>query len=431
MYANISATELSRMIHQKQAKPSEICAYFLAQSEKKNPQLNIFNAVNKESAMNQALEMDNMNITAETSPVFGLPIALKDNISTIDLPTTCSSKMLKNYQPVFDAAVTERLREQNAIIFGKTNMNEFAVDTSDNTMADAVAVAENCVPFSLTSYAGGGAVKSASAHGLISYKPSRGAVSRHGLIPLAGSFDQIGTLCRTVSDTAMLAKIICNHDTRDSISNPNFTPDFSQLKTFDIKKKRIGILNERADNRINSTAKIYESLGAESVDISIPSLKHIIPAYYAILYAEASSNLSRLDGIRFGCRSKNYDDIDSLYINSRTEGFGLAVKKAIMLGTYILTAGNIDVYYKKACILKKQITDEFTKAFELCDIIILPTEDEADVTTASFTGLPAVSIPHAESGNIQLIGNSFDDENLLKFAYALERESNVLKKGAD
>jgi aspartyl-tRNA(Asn)/glutamyl-tRNA(Gln) amidotransferase subunit A len=434
MYANISAAELSCMIHKKEIKPSEICAYFLNQTDKNNPKLNIFNALNKDAITKQAEEMDKMQITPETPAIFGLPIALKDNICTMDLPTTCSSKMLQNYRSMFDSTVSARLKTQGALILGKTNMDEFGVSSEGgNFAADsaAAAVAADCVPFSLSSDTGGSISKSASVHSLVGYRPSYGAVSRYGLIPLAGSFDQIGTLCRTVSDTAILAAVICGHDENDSKSNPRFSPDFSQINQFNLKGKKIGVLEERLNDETDYSVKLYESLGAESVNISIPSMDYVLPSYYAILYAEASSNLSRFDGIRFGHRSEKCEDIDSLYINSRTEGFGLGVKKAIILGTYILSAGNIDVYYKKACMLRKQIIDEIKEAFKLCDVIITPVKAESDTVPAALAGLPSVSMPCMQNSkgtpaNIQLMGNPFDDENLLRFAYILESE---LKKG--
>jgi len=441
MFENIDITGLSHMIHQKEVKPSEVISYFCTQAEKSS-QLNAFNFLNAESAMEYAKELDKQPITPETSALFGIPIAVKDNICTMDMPTTCSSKMLQNFRPTFDATAVTRLRSQGAVLFGKTNMDEFGASSgSDNSIfgrvsnpyntnisadGSAVAVAANIAPISLASDTGGSIRKPAALCNLVGYKPTRGAVSRYGLIGYSGSFDQIGVLARSVSDAALIMTVIGGHDAKDATSNPNFSFDISKLEALNIKGKKIGIVDEYCTD-VMSVAKKYEALGAELIKVSLPSIANCLPAYYAIAYAEASSSLSKLDGIRFGHRSENYNDIDSLYTNSRTEGFSLETQKQIIIGTYVLSSGNYDLYYKKARIVQAMLREEFNSAFSKCDIVLAPSmhNDEphqADICTApaSLVGLPAVSVP--DTIGFQFIGKSFEDADLLSFAQILERE---------
>jgi len=477
MFENITVVELSRMIRKKDVKPSEVCADFLARANKTEPKINAFITHTPDNVIQRAKELDEEIITPETSPVFGLPIAVKDNICTIDMPTTCASKMLENFRPTYDATVVSRLKEQGAVIMGKTNMDEFAMGASGETSAygrvynphdltrspggsscgSAAAVAAGSVPFSLGSDTGGSIRQPASFCGLVGYKPSYGAVSRYGLLAYANSFDQIGSICRTVSDVALLTTAIAGHDTHDSTSNPAFVADFSSIEEFNVKGKKIGILKECFANGIDdevyaavmSVKKTYESLGAEIIEISIPSIENSLPAYYTIALAEASSGLSKLDGIRFGYRTSNYTDMDSLYINSRTEGFGDEVKKRIIIGTYLLSAGNYEVYYKKSRIIQSMIRDDFSNAFKECDILLTPVTPKTaypfgqketdpaalylgDICTVpvNMAGLPAISIPCGKDSEnlpigVQLIGNKFKDADLLGFACAFERENNL------
>lgn len=493
-YIYMSASELSRLIHQKEVKPSEICAAFLSRIEALESKVNAFITLDKESVMRRGKELDDIPVTPETSAVFGLPIAVKDNICTFDMPATCASKMLADFKPPYDATVVSNLREQGAVIMGKTNMDEFAMGSScENSYfgashnphdltrmtggtsgGSAAAVAAGMTPLSLGSDTGGSIRQPASYCGAVGYKPTYGIVSRYGLLAYAGSFDTIGTITRTVSDAALLAHSIAGHDTMDATSVPKTILDYSNLSNilsnieqFDVKGKKIGVpkeyfhgnignitgLNEDIRTAVMSAAETYKFMGAELIDISLPLTEYCLPVYHIIAAAEASSNLAKYDGLRYGYRAKDFDgkDIESLYVNSRTEGFGTEVKKRIIAGTYVLSAGNYDIYYKKARIVQSMIRQEFKSAFEKCDIILTPVTPniafkigEKRVTTESYesyltdiytvpvnlAGLPAVSVPCGKDGNnmpvgVQLIGKRFDDGNLFGFARAFERESGI------
>ena len=420
MYEKMSAVEISRIIQKREAKPSEICADFLAQIDNLNSQTNAFITIDKDAVLNRVRELDELQSSGGDLPaMFGLPVAIKDNICTKDLPTTCASKILEDFRPPYDATVVSRLRENGAIILGKTNMGEFGISANETSNeGNANAVASGMAPFALgTDY-----------HGVVGYKPTYGAISRYGVISCSGSFDTVGTTTRTVADAALLASAISGHDAYDATSNPQYTPDFSNIIEGDefslnnIKGKKIGILKEfLADDThavVSKTAELYKSLGADIVKVSIPAVEYALAAYYTIAFAEASSNLSKFDGMQFGRRSQNFTDIDSLYINSRTEFLGEEVKKRIILGTYTLMAGNYDDYYKKARNAQQLLREQFKAAFAECDVILTPTSFNSDMfnVPAKVIGLPAVSMPLS----IQLIGKSFDDVQLMAFAQALE-----------
>ena len=467
----MSATELARLIHQKEAKPSEICRAFLACAVETEPKIKAFITLEGELAMAQAEVLDAMAITEDTPAVFGLPFAVKDNICTADMPTTCASKMLQNFRPTYNATVVTRLQRQGAVLVGKTNMDEFAMgqnsessifgrthnpqDMNSSSDGSAAAVAAGSVPLSLGTDMDGSLRRSGSSCGLVGYKPSYGAVSRYGLISSSSSFDQIGPLCRTVSDAALLTAAIAGYDAMDSMSNPQFVPDFSNVESFAVKGRTIGIVKELFGEDVNddvrrvtlSAAKVYESLGATVIEISIPEIAHSLPVYHTIAMAEASSNLAKLDGVRFGYRAPNVTDMDSLYINSRTEGFGDEVKGRILVGTYLLTTGNYEVYYKKARVLRGRLCEAFQTAFETCDFLLTPTTPKAppvygqketdmgalyasNICTIpmNVAGLPAISVPHEINREglpigVQFIGRRFADADLLGFARVLERES--------
>ena len=413
MFKNLSMSEISSLIHKKDAKPSEVCSYFISCAKKDNSSMRTFNYINEEAAMNTGKELD---VQPEpSSDVFGIPIAVKDNICTVDMPTTCSSFMLKNYFSPFDATAILNLRNAGAVIMGKTNMDEFGLGYKfDGT---AKAVASGLAPGGISSDTGGTLLFPAASCGVIGYRPSYGLVSRHGLIANAGSFDQIGIVAKTVNDVRKLASVICSFDANDSTSQPNITPDFSVDDDFDLKGKKVGIFS----NSEIVAQKVINSLGAELINICLPSIEYCQMAFCTIMLAEASSNLSKFDGVRFGHRSANSSDVDSLYINSRTEGFGLLAKEHIIAGNYILSSGNYDPYYRKARILQSMIVKELAEAFKNCDVIlapILPDEECLDYAAlASLGKLPAVALP----GAVQLIGKRFDDANMLKFAHLLEK----------
>ena len=332
---------------------------------------------------------------AKTSPIFGMTVAVADNICTADMPTTCASKMLADFKSPYDATVVARLKEQGAIIVGKANMDEFNICPS---IKIAETVASGCVRFTLASDTCGQIRIPAANLGLVGYKPSYGAVSRLGLLSYSNSFDQIGAIARNVSNAALLISAVSGHDESDATTNPKFIPDFSGIDNFNIKGKIIGRIND---------------------NIFLPTAEYAASIYAIIASAEASSNLAKYDGLRYGYRTANFkeNDVDSLYINSRTEGFGEEVKRLIIAGTYVLSSENYDAYYKRARVAMAMLREEIKAAFEKCDVILTPVSLETAVL-ANIAGLPAISLPQ----NIQLIGKRFDDANLLGFARALEIE---------
>jgi aspartyl-tRNA(Asn)/glutamyl-tRNA(Gln) amidotransferase subunit A len=318
----------------------------------------------------------------------------------------------------------------------------------------AAAVAASSAPLSLGSDTGGSVRQPAACCGLVGYKPSYGAVSRYGLIAYAGSFDQIGPICKNVTDAALLMAAIAGHDALDAMSHPQAVFDFASINNFCVKGKKIGILREcftegisgEVREAVMSAVKAFESLGAETADVTVPNIEHSLPAYYAMALAEASSGLSKLDGIRFGHRVASCPDIDSLYVNSRTEGFGEEVKKRIIIGTYLLSAGNYEIYYKKARIIRAMLRDGFAAAFSQFDILLAPVMPKAahalgqretdpaalylsDICTVpvNLAGLPAISVPCGKGAGalpigVQLIGRWLGDADLLGFARAYEQE---------
>ena len=426
MYDKMSAVEISRIIRKREAKPSEICADFLAQIDNLNSQINAFITIDKDAVLSRARELDELQSSGGAlTAMFGLPVAIKDNICTRDLPTTCASQMLENFCPPYDATVVSRLRENGAIILGKTNMDEFGI-SANGTLSEgnANAVTSGMVPLAIGN----------DYCGVVGYKPTYGAISRYGVISCSGSFDTVGTTTRTVADAALLASAISGHDPYDATSNPKYTPDFSNIieaKDFSLKGKKIGILKEfLADDRhavVSKAAEIYESLGADIVEVSIPAIEYAMAAYYTIAFAETSSNLSKFDGMQFGKRSQNFSDIDSLYINSRTEFLGEEVKQRIILGTYTLMAGNYDDYYKKARAAQQLLREQFKAAYAECDIMLTPMSFSSDIfaVPANVVRLPTVSVPFSKDADespmsVQLIGKHFDDVQLMAFAQALE-----------
>ena len=412
MFNNLSISEISSLIQKKDVKPSEVCSNFISWAKEDISSVKTFNYIDEEATLNKAKELDSQ--PEPSSAVFGIPIAVKDNICTVDMPTTCSSFMLKNYVSPFDATAILNLRNAGAVIMGKTNIDEFGLDHKfDGT---AKAVSSGLAPAGISSDTGGTLLFPAANCGVIGYRPSYGLVSRHGLIANAGSFDQIGVVAKSVADVTILASVICSFDTNDSTSQPNITPDFSVDNKFNLKGKKIGVISHSE----NDAQKVFKSLGAEVAHISLPSIEYSHMAFYTIMLAEVSSNLSKFDGIRFGHRSVKSSDIDSLYVNSRTEGFGLLAKKHIIAGNYILSSGNYDQYYRKARILQSMIAKELAEVFKNCDVILAPTLPNElcldYAALASLGKLPAVAM----SGQKLLIGKRFDDATLLKFAHVIE-----------
>lgn len=434
--------------------------------------------LDKENALKQAAKVDAMIAQGEEiAPLAGIPGAIKDNISTKGLRTTCSSKMLENFIPVYDAHVIENLRKDETIFLGKTNMDEFAMGSTTETShfqathnpwnlervpggssgGSAAAIAAGEAIWTLGSDTGGSIRQPASFNGCVGIKPTYGRVSRYGCVAFASSLDQIGPITRDVTDAALVLNTICGVDGHDSTSLPNEVPDFTKALRQDVKGLRIGIPKEYYGDGIDAKVKEqiqlaiakYKELGAEIVDVSLPHTEYAVITYYIIAPAEASANLGRYDGVRYGYRNKAAQSAPEMTTASRTEGFGYEVRRRIMLGTYVLSSGYYDAYYNKAMQIRTLIRNDFTAAFEKCDVLLTPTSPVVaypidgkmdplamymlDVTTipVNMAGLPGISIPCGFADGMpvgmQLIGKVLDEETLLRAAYTFEQATEFHK----
>lgn len=413
----------------------------------------------------------------EMGPLAGVPIAIKDNLCTRGVKTTCASKMLENFIPPYDATVIKNLKNAGAIILGKVNMDEFAMGGSTENSAffkthnpvnlnkvpggssggSAAVVAGNMAPISLGSDTGGSIRQPASFCGIVGLKPTYGLVSRYGLVAFASSLDQVGPMGKDVEDVAVLLNAIAGHDEMDSTSAKVEKKDYTKALVNDVKGMKIGIpkeffeegVNQEVKEKVMLAAKKFEELGAIVEECSLPTTEYALPTYYIIACAEASSNLGRFDGIRYGYRTKNYETLQDIFRNSRSEGFGEEVKRRIILGTYVLSAGYYDAYYKKAQKVRTLVKQGFDKAFENYDLLLTPTAPTtafdigskisnplemymADILTVpiNIAGVPALSIScgNAKDGlpiGMQLIGKHFDEETILRAAYTYEKNKEV------
>lgn len=472
---------IGKLLRDKEISCTELTEKYIKAIEAENKKLNAYVNITAEAAMKTAKDVDGKISRGEIlHPLEGIPMTLKDNISTKDIETTCCSNILKGYVPVYDATVWDILKNQNAVLLGKSNMDEFAMGSSCETSCfggalnpcsinhvaggssggAASAVGGNIAVYGLGSDTGGSVRQPASFCGLVGLKPTYGTVSRYGLIAYASSFDQIGPITSTVEDAAIVYDSISIYDKNDATSQGSRTKTTLTLKD-SIKGMKIGIAKEyfegiRDDVResIENALKVYEYLGAELVSISLPQLKHALPVYYILACAEASSNLGRYDGIRYGYMTASYNDINEMICKTRSEGFGKEVKRRIMLGTYVLSAGYYDAYYKKAQQLRGALVNAFRDAFKKCDVIVSPTVPMTafelnftqkdpietymtDILTVpvNIAGLPAVSIPCGfdDKGlpiGMQIIGDSFDDAKILNAAYQYEQvvKNNIYKE---
>lgn len=481
-YFKYTAKEILDLLNKKEVSSLEVTESVYKRIEDKDPKIQAYLALNKEKAMAKAREIDDKRAkNIQVGKLAGIPMALKDNISTKDLTTTCSSKMLYNYKPPYDATTALKLAGDDAILLGKLNMDEFAMGSSTETShyqrtknpfdlshvpggssgGAAAAVASDEAFFTLGSDTGGSIRQPASYCGVVGMKPTYGAVSRYGLIAFASSLDQIGPFTKDVTDCALVMNSITGHDANDSTSADIKYPDYTKALVNDIKGMKIGIPKEyfgegisagvRAN--IDEAIKKFEELGAEIGECSMPNTEYAMPAYYIIAPAECSSNLSRYDGVRYGLRSEQEDTLMEMFCKTRNQGFGSEVKSRIMLGTYALSAGYYDAYYLKALRVRNLIKQDFDKAFEKFDILLTPTVPSTafkfgeisdpismylqDVCTipVNLAGLPGLSMPYGTSEGmpvgIQLIGKPFGEETILRAAYTLEQNSDktILKAG--
>ena len=473
-----SAAELQDLIKKKEVSIQELTAESYKRIDKVDGEVQAFLALNEEQATAQAKEMDQVPFE-ERGPLFGLPIGVKDNIVTEGIETTCASKILEGFNPIYDATVVHKLRDAGLITIGKLNMDEFAMGSSNENSAykntrnpwnlnhvpggssggSAAAVAAGEVPFSLGSDTGGSIRQPASFCGVVGMKPTYGRVSRFGLVAFASSLDQIGPVTRNVADNAFLLEAISGLDASDSTSANVDVPSFTKSLTGDIKGLRIAVpkeylgqgVGEASKQSVLDALKVLESLGATWEEVSLPHSKYALAAYYLLSSSEASSNLARFDGIRYGFRADNVENLMELYKETRAQGFGDEVKRRIMLGTYSLSAGSYDAYYRKAQQVRTLIKQDFDNVFEKYDVIIGPTtptpafkigENVKDPLTmyandiltipVNLAGVPGISIPCGFADGLplglQIIGKYFDEATIYRVAHAYEQATSFHKQ---
>ena len=456
---------------------TDVCRAALDRISAINPSLNAFNLVDADRALGRAAEIDRRRAAGETpGPLAGVPIALKDNMDVRGMRTTASSRILEHFVPPYDATVVRRLESAGAVIVGKTNCDEFAMGSSNENSAfgpvrnpwaldrvpggssggSAAAVAARCVPIALGSDTGGSVRQPASCCGVVGLKPTYGRVSRYGLLAFASSLDQIGPFARTVADAALVLSALAGADPCDATTAKEPVPDFSAALTGDVKDIRIGVprafvtdgVDEQVRRAYEAALDALRTAGAALVDIELPHAKYAVPVYYLVCTAEASSNLARYDGVKYGYRSRAAkDSLKEMYSRTRDEGFGPEVKRRIMLGTYVLSAGYYDAFYLKALQVRTLLKRDYDQAFDHVDVVAMPTtptpafklgEKTADplqmylgdifTVSANLAGLPGISVPCGFSNEglpigFQLMGRMFDEATLLRVADAYERST--------
>ncbi|MDE6208709.1 MAG: Asp-tRNA(Asn)/Glu-tRNA(Gln) amidotransferase subunit GatA [Lachnospiraceae bacterium] len=468
-----TATTLAAKIKAGEISAIEATKAVLEQIEKTEELYNCYVTIDKDGALKQAEEIQSKIESGElVSPLAGVPVAIKDNICTEGMLTTCSSKILGNFVPTFSAEVVENLKKAGAVIIGKTNMDEFAMGSTTETSAygvtrnpknpehvpggssggSAAAVAANECFYALGSDTGGSIRQPAGYCGVVGMKPTYSTVSRYGLIAYGSSLDQIGPLCKDVTDCATILDIISSHDTKDSTSVGKKT-DYTKALVNDVKGMKIGIprdyfgdgLDSEVKKAVLNAAKVLESRGAILEEFDLGLVEYAIPAYYTIAAAEASSNLERFDGIKYGYRTEEFSDLHNMYKKTRSEGFGAEVKRRIMLGSFVLSSGYYDAYYLKALKVKALIKKAFDDAFSKYDVILGPVAPTTapklgeslsdpikmylgDIYTISINlaGLPAISLPCGIASNglpigLQLIGDCYKENNIIQTAYTYEQ----------
>lgn len=459
------------MLHNKEISNKEMVedTFTLIES---NKHLNAFVTLNKEVSLKKAENLDN---NPSNLPLAGIPIAQKDLFCTKDLRTTCGSNMLSNFIPPYSATVIENLESAGCISIGKTNMDEFAMGSSNETSffgnvenpwgeglvpggssgGSASAVAAGIVAAASGTDTGGSIRQPASLCGITGLKPTYGRISRWGMIAFASSLDQAGPMARTAEDCAIMLNEMCSHDPKDTTSLDENIPDFTQNLNSSIQGMKIGLVKEfdlsKLDNDVvkvfEESKRHYESLGAEFIEISLPNISLSVPTYYVVAPAECSSNLSRFDGVKFGRRCENPKDLEDLYVRSRSEGFGEEVKRRILIGSYVLSAGFYDAYYKKAQQVRRLIKNDFVSAFEKVDVIMSPTTrgtafkagsmgsdpiqmylEDLFTIPANLAGLPAMSVPNGIVDNkpvgMQLIGNFLEESKILQAAHSFQTSTD-------
>lgn len=475
MNNRLTIEEIHRLYSTGETTPSEICRQALDRIDQTNGRLNALLTVTRENALARAAEMDGaIKTSILEKPLAGIPVVVKDNHCTEGVRTTCGSRILENYHPPYTATAVRKLLDAGAILLGKANLDEFAMGGSNENSAfgpcrnpinedyvpggssggSAVAVAAGYVPVALGSDTGGSIRQPASFCGLVGLKPTYGRVSRYGLVAFASSLDQIGPFGNNVRDTARVLGAISGHDRHDSTSADVPVDDYLGGLTGDLTGVRVGVppecfadgLDPEVRAAVESGIARLESRGARIVEINLPHMKHVVAVYYIIATAEASSNLARFDGVRYGLRADDARSLSEMYRRTRDLGFGPEVKRRIMLGTYVLSSGYYDAYYEKAQRVRAMLVRDFAEAFTKCDVIATPTAPtppfrigektggplamylgDIYTVTINLTGLPAISVPCGMSSGslpigMQLIGNRFDEARLLNIAHAAEQQ---------
>ena len=474
----MSVKTLSRCLETKELSALEAADAYLEQIEKKEAEIGAFLTITKEAAWETAKQVDAKRMKNEPlPPLAGIPAGIKDNICTKGIPTTCASRMLEHFIPPYDAAVMEQMKASGVVMLGKLNMDEFAMGSTTehsyfkethnprdlsrvpggSSGGAAAAVAAYEAAFSLGSDTGGSIRQPAAFCGVVGMKPTYGTVSRYGLVAFASSLDQIGPLTRTVEDNALVLQAIISQDQRDTTSLVHPNPDFLAGLEKGVQGLRIALPKEyfapgiapEIRQAVKKAAASFEKMGAKVGEASLPTLEYALPAYYVISSAEASSNLSRFDGVRYGYRSENAPSLEELYKNTRSEGFGEEVKRRILLGTFVLSAGYYDAYYKKAQQVRSLVCRDFEQVFSQWDLILSPVAPttayrlgekrenplemyQGDLCTVpvNIAGLPALSMPCGFDREglpigMQIIGKHFREDLIYQAAQAFEKEAAI------
>ena len=472
--------ELKEKLKRREISARELTSEFLKRIEDVENGIHAFVTITKDESLKQAEDIDNKIKEGKDLPLLGIPLAIKDLICIKGVRTTCGSKILSNYIPPYDATVIKKLSDSGAVFLGKLNMDEFAMGSSTETShfgvtrnpwnldvipggssgGSAASVSADECAGSLGSDTGGSIRQPASMCGITGLKPTYGRVSRFGLVAFASSLDQIGPMTKDVTDTAILMNVISGRDPLDSTSADLPVPDFTKSLLNNVKGLKIGIPKEYfvegmdgdVEKSVKGAIELFKKLGAEIKEVSLPHTDYAVSAYYVVAPAEASSNLARYDGVKYGYRTDNSKNLLSMYKKTREEGFGAEVKRRIMLGTYTLSSGYYDAYYLKAQKVRTLIKKDFDDAFKNCDILITPTAPTpafkigekfdnpiqmylSDIFTISvnLAGVPAISIPCGFSKNglpigLQIIGRHFDEETVIRAAYTFEQNTNYHQK---
>ncbi|MFA6942086.1 MAG: Asp-tRNA(Asn)/Glu-tRNA(Gln) amidotransferase subunit GatA [Clostridiaceae bacterium] len=471
-----TAHEIKELIENKEVKAKEVADTFIKRIQEKNEDLGVFLYVDEEGAKLKSEEVDKKVGNGEKlKGLSGVPIAIKDNINVSGMQNTCASKILQGYKAPYDASVIKNIKNADGVILGKVNLDEFAMgSTTENSGiqltrnpwdrtkvpggssgGSAASVAAMMSPLAIGTDTGGSVRQPASLCGVVGLKPTYGRVSRYGVVAFGSTLDQVGTFARDVEDCALLTETLAGLDKNDFTTADKNVPDYKKSLTKDIRGKRIGIPKEYFGEGLNTDVRkavdeailVFKENGAEIIPCSLPLTDYALAAYYIISSAEASSNLARFDGVRYGYRSKEYTNSLDLYTKSRSEGFGKEVKRRIMLGTYVLSAGYYDAYYKKALKVRTLIKNDFLESFKNFDAILSPTSPTtafnigekvndilamylSDVYTVpvNIAGIPAISVPCGLSGGLpiglQLMGNYFREDTLFNLAYSYEQSTS-------